>query len=120
MSDAPVTLNIHGGVLHIDKPRGFDRASLLGALDIPIAHVVSVAVSPDPVEELNGMRVGIGLPHLRMGTWKHDGVSDYVAVYAGTPGLVISLTGDKYARVIVSIDDPEKTKSLIEQARAAR
>lgn len=117
MPEAPVVLRIEDGRLRIDAPTGFDRASLLGAVDIPVAHIVGVDVLAQPVDAVEGWREGIGLPHLRMGTWRHDGVKDYVAVHTGVPGLVVTLRDEAYARLIVSIDEPEATARMIVQAR---
>jgi hypothetical protein len=115
MTEAPVTLLISGDRLQIDAPTGFDRASLLGALDIPLAHVTSVEQVESPGAAVEGWREGIGLPHLRMGTWRHDGVKDYVAIRTDMPGLVISLRDEEYARLIVSIDDPSGIAAALVQ-----
>jgi hypothetical protein len=106
MSAAPVTVVVRGDRLIIDAPSGFGRASLLGALDVPISHVDSVRQVDRPQVAVSGWREGIGLPHLRMGTWRHDGVKDYVAIRTDMAGLVIELRDEPYARVIVSVDDP--------------
>ena len=66
-----------------------------------------------PVNSIRGWRTGIGMPDLRMGTWRHDGVKDYVAVVVTERGLVITLREEKYARVIVSVDDPESVQAQI-------
>jgi hypothetical protein len=99
------TLTVAGDRLRIDAPTGLGRASLLGALDVPVAHVTAVDLSAEPMSEIRGWREGIGLPHLRMGTWRHDNVKDYVSVRAGEPGLVITLHDEAFTRVIVSTSD---------------
>jgi hypothetical protein len=115
MADAPVSIHVADGCLRIDAPTGFDRASLLGALDIPLEHVVSVEEVDKPGESITGWREGIGLPHLRMGTWRHDGVKDYIAVRTDTPGLVITLRHEEFARLIVSVDDPAGVAATLAQ-----
>jgi hypothetical protein len=115
MADAPVSIHVADGRLRIDAPTGFDRASLLGALDIPLENVVSVEEVDKPGDSITGLREGIGLPHLRMGTWRHDGVKDYVAVSTDTPGLVITLRHEEFARLIVSVADPAGLAATLAQ-----
>lgn len=116
MSDAPVVVEVIRGVLHIDAPTGLQRLSLLGELSIPLGNVQDVEVTDKPVNAIKGWRTGIGMPDLRMGTWRHDGVKDYVAVHVTMRGVVITLRDEKYARLIVSVDDPEALKSRIDHA----
>jgi hypothetical protein len=117
MADAPVHLRVEEGRLRIDAPTGLDRASLLGAIDVPVGHVVDVKVVEHPRDSIAGWREGIGLPHLRMGTWRHDGVKDYVAVNTQVGGLVVTLRDEDCASLIVSLDDPDGTARLILAAR---
>jgi hypothetical protein len=114
VSEAPLSVVVTQGRLRIDAPTGFDRASLLGALDIPLSHVVEAEVCADPIEQIRGWREGIGLPHLRMGTWRHDGVKDYVAARTGMPGLVVTLRDEAYQRLILSVADPDQVAALIQ------
>jgi hypothetical protein len=116
MSDAPVVVEVIRGMLHIDAPTGLQRLSLLGALNVPLGHIEKVDVTDKPINAIKGWRTGIGMPDLRMGTWRHDGVKDYVAVHVTLRGVVITLRDEKYARVIVSVDDPEALKSRIDHA----
>jgi hypothetical protein len=106
MPQAPVNAAVTDGRLHIDAPTGFDRASLLGPVDVPLEHVTAVEVTDSPGAAVRGWREGIGMPHLRMGTWRHDGVKDYVAIRTDLPGLVITLVNEEYARLIISVEDP--------------
>ncbi len=120
MSDAPVAIDIVRGRLLIAAPTGFHRLSLLGALNVAIEHVETVEVVDKPVNAIKGWRTGIGMPDLRMGTWRHDGVKDYVAVVVTERGLVLTLRDEKYARVIVSVDDPDSVKARIVEAQQAQ
>ena len=115
MTNAPVTLQVANGRPTIGTPAGLDRASLLGGLDVPLAHIVSVESVEDPGTSVVGWREGIGLPHLRMGTWRHDGAKDYVAIRTAMPGLVITLRDKEYARLIVSVDDPAGMAATLTQ-----
>jgi len=117
VSDAPVTVEVIRGVLHIDSPSGLYRLSFLGALNIPVDHIVQVEIADAPITAIRGWRTGIGMPDLRMGTWRHDGVKDYVAVHTTLRGLVITVRDERYARVIVSVDDPESVGDQIAKAQ---
>ena len=105
--EAPVHVQVGAGRLRIAAPTGLDRASLLAEVDIPVAHIVTVEVSERPGDAVKGWREGIGLPHLRMGTWRHDGVEDYVAIRTDIPGIIVTLVDEGYARLIVSAPDPQ-------------
>jgi len=115
--EAPVQVQVSNGRLLIAAPTGLDRASLLGAVDIPVTHIVDVEVCERPGDAVKGWRAGIGLPHLRMGTWRHDGVEDYVAIRTDVPGVVVSLVEETYARLIVSAADPQAVADRINEAR---
>ncbi|MEI6362671.1 MAG: hypothetical protein WCP95_11100 [Actinomycetes bacterium] len=119
MPDAPVQLLVEDGRLRIDSPTGFDRASLLGSIDIPVEHVTDVEVVERPGDAITGWREGIGLPHLRMGTWHHDGAKDYVAVNTQVPGVVVTLREEEFARLVVSAADPSGLARQIISARDA-
>jgi hypothetical protein len=106
VTTSPIKATIADGSLHIDAPSGFLRTSLLHALDVPLAHIESAEVVEAPAAAVQGWREGIGLPHLRMGTWRHDGTKDYVAIRTDHPALVITLRGEEYARMIICVDDP--------------
>ena len=117
--EAPVQVEVADGRLRIAAPTGLERASLLGAIDIPLAHVVAVEVTQRPGDEVSGWREGIGMPHLRMGTWRHDGVQDYVAIRTDVPGIVVTLADEAYARLIVSAVDPGDLAERITAARGS-
>jgi hypothetical protein len=67
-----------------------------------------VRVSAKPWQELKGIRMpGTGWPGtIALGTWRHDGVRDFCAVYRKGPGVVVELSGAGYARFILSAGDP--------------
>jgi hypothetical protein len=44
---------------------------------------------------------------LRLGTWRHDGVKDFVVVRPGRPAVAITVAGDEWARLLVSVDDAD-------------
>ena len=73
----------------------------------------------DPMKALEGIRApGYGLPgHGAVGTWRGKGWKDFVAAYAGRPGVVIDLDPDRvdgeFRRLVVSVDDPETVAAAL-------
>lgn len=112
-----MTARVSGARFILDAPTGFNRASLLSAVEIPLSNITAVDRSADPMTEVQGWRTGIGLPHLWMGTWRHDGVCDYVAVKAEMPGLVLHVVDERFARIIISVADPASLAEQIESGR---
>jgi hypothetical protein len=93
----------------------------LGALSgqprVPLAAIREVRVTAKPWKELKGIRApGTGWPGtIALGTWRHDGVKDFCAVYRKRPGVVVALDGTKYARFVVSAADPTSVVETISQ-----
>ena len=60
-------------------------------------------------QPIRGIRApGFGLPRYgALGTWRHGGRKDFVSVRYGTPGVVLELTGQPYARLVVGVADPD-------------
>jgi hypothetical protein len=75
---------------------------------VPLSSVKEVRVAATPWKELKGMRApGTGWPgSIALGTWRHDGVKDFCAVYRKGPGVVVELDNATYARFVVSTADP--------------
>jgi hypothetical protein len=82
-------------------------AGLLRDLRVPLTAVRDVAVVPDGLAAARGVRApGLGIPGRRkLGTWRRRGGSTYVAVRRGEPALDVTLTGARYARVLVATPD---------------
>jgi len=78
--------------------------ALSGQPSVPLAAVREVRVTAKPWKELKGIRApGTGWPGtIALGTWRHDGVKDFCAVYRKGPGVVVELDNAKYARLVVS------------------
>jgi len=93
--------------------------ALHGDVTIPRAAVRAARVVTDPMKALEGIRApGYGLPgHGAVGTWRSKGWKDFVAAYAGQPGVVIDLTTDRpdveFRRLVVSVDDPETVAAAL-------
>jgi hypothetical protein len=75
---------------------------------VPLSSVKEVRAVASPWKELKGLRApGTGWPgSIALGTWRHDGVRDFCAVYRKGPGVVVELEGARYARFVISAHDP--------------
>jgi hypothetical protein len=110
-------LEIQGGSLVVR----LSRLERLGALSqeprVPLASMREVRVSANPWKELKGMRApGTGWPgSIALGTWRHDGVKDFCAVYRKGPGVVVELENAAYARFVLSTHDPTSVVETISQ-----
>jgi hypothetical protein len=85
---------------------------------VPLSAIREVRVTASPWKELKGMRApGAGWPGtIALGTWRHDGVKDFCAVYRKGPGVVVELENARYARFVVSATDPTSVVQTISQA----
>lgn len=100
------------------EPSNWERAGgLVGRFVVGFERIADVSTSAAPLDLVEGWRMGVGLPRTRIGTWRHDGVKDYLCIRDGRPALVLTCTPEAdYARVIVTVPDPD---ALAEQVRAA-
>jgi hypothetical protein len=85
---------------------------------VPLAAVGAVRVSNDPWHELRGMRApGTGLPRvIALGTWRHSLGRDFVAVYGSRRAVVVDLSGQRFARLVVSRADADRVADEIRAA----
>lgn len=74
---------------------------------IPWSQVLNIAQVSDLWVHLRGIRApGTGFPGVIMlGTTRYRGHKDFNAVYGHKPGVVISLTGNPFTRVLLTRDD---------------
>ena len=104
-------LEIH--VLGLDKLLAFK-----GSLTIPLAHVSSVQLAPEISRADMGLKMlGTGIPGLiRAGTYNgKDGLA-FWDVHDQSKAIKIDLHDEKYAYLVVEVDDPEANVSKIRQA----
>lgn len=103
---------------HIEVALGvFEKlGAARGNLKIPLKHVTSATVSANPFDAVMGLRwFGAGIPFVfGVGLWKNsqDGRS-FVAVYRGTPAIVLELCNERYDRLVVSTPDAEELKAAL-------
>lgn len=104
---------VRDAVLHIALSVA-ERVLALHGRDIavPIGLITGVAGVPDVLAEVRGLRLpGAGLPGvLAIGTWRgsdnNSTFHDFVLVHHGGAGVVVSVAGGDYDRILLGSDDP--------------
>ncbi len=113
---ARITIEAGNLVVQIE---GLDKLwSLTSRLQIPLANVRGATADPGIVRDPKGLRgPGAHLPGvITAGTFHLDGERVFWDVHNGTKAVVIELADERYARLVVEVDDPPAAVSLIEQA----
>ena len=116
------TVSIEAGVMTVVM-QGLDKLwSMRSQLDVPLTHVRGASIDPQIVRESKGWRgPGSNLPGvITAGTFHQHGELIFWDVHHGDNAIVIDLEHDKFARLVVEVDDPRATVELIEQAIAGR
>ncbi len=92
-----------------------------GDARVPLTNVRAARVTWDPWSELRGSYApGIDLRHwVALGSRRFPGGKDFVAVYRHKPGVVVDLVGVEYARLVVSVADPEAIAEAINRGTFA-
>jgi len=95
--------------------------ALKGDVSVERSHIASVEAVADGVTLIEGLRApGLHVPGgTRLGTWRHDGVKDFVAVRPRRPAVVITVAGDQWARLLVSVDDAEAVAARLAPTQTA-
>lgn len=88
------------------------------SIRVPLSAVEAVRASDTMWGELSGMRMpGTGFPRvIALGTWRRKGSKDFAAIYRNT-GVVITLHGMQWSRLLVSCDDPRAVCERIDAHR---
>jgi hypothetical protein len=83
--------------------------ALHGSIRVPLHNVIAVKPGNAVWHELRGLRMpGTGFPGvIALGTWRYRGGKDFVAVYRST-GVVVTLAGSEWNRLIVSSRVPDR------------
>jgi hypothetical protein len=92
--------------------------ALHGDVSVERSHIVSVEAVADGSSVVHGLRApGLHVPGgTRLGTWRHDGSKDFVAVRPGQPAVVITLGGDEWTRLVVTVEDPASLAAQLSPA----
>jgi hypothetical protein len=108
-------VSIHDGFLHI-APTVPERVLSLhaGDVQIPLDRIGAVTTVKNVMTQLRGMKMpGAGFPGiLAIGTWRGDAngatYHDFVVVHRPGPGLVITIDGGPYDRVLLGTEQPQE------------
>ena len=114
--------------IHEDRVRfeveGWDKLwALRSRLEIPLAHIRSVRVDPEPARGFwHGLKLaGAGIPGiLTAGTfYQHDGAAFY-DVHDPERTIVVELDHETYKRLVLEVSSPEAAVALLSEAIARR
>jgi hypothetical protein len=80
-----------------------------GNLRIPRSAITGYWSVPDGLAEVPGFKLaGAGLPgSLKVGTWTGEGKRTFAVCHGASPAVVLELTGERYDRVVVTVENPE-------------
>jgi hypothetical protein len=114
---AEVELAENALIVHV---RGMDRLwTLKSRLEIPLNHVVGAEVDPQVAQ---GWRKGTRAPGTHVpgvitaGTFYQDGERVFWDVHHPEKTVVIRLRDERYARLVIEVDDPRTTAAAIQEA----
>jgi len=104
-------------IVHV---KGMDRLwSLKSRLEIPLSHVLGAEADPKVASEHSrGLRApGTHLPGvITAGTFYQEGDRVFWDVHDPEKAIVIRLKDERYARLVIEVDDPPATVAAIEEA----
>ena len=84
---------------------------------IKLPNVVDAYITQSPFDELSGLRVGTGIPHvICVGTWYSGRSTVFAAIHGNSTAIVVSLRDEKITKFVVTIDKAvEIAKAIREQ-----
>ncbi len=100
-------------VVHV---QGMDQLwALKSRLETTLSHVVGAEVDPEIAREWKGMRApGTHVPGaITAGTFFQEGERVFWDVHNPDKTVVIRLRDDRYARLVIEVDDPQATAVAI-------
>ncbi|MCP2279521.1 hypothetical protein [Nocardia amikacinitolerans] len=113
-------ISIDGGDLVV-RIEGLDKLwALKSSLVIPLANVRGATLDPGIIKERKGIRApGTHVPGVvTAGTFHIDGERVFWDVRDPDKAVVIELADERYARLVVQVDNPAEVVGLIEKACA--
>ena len=113
------TINTHDGTLSIRFSRFEKIFGLVRDLDLPLSSVSDVSSEPSGLAAVRGLRApGLGMPGVRaVGTWRGRGHKSLVSVSRGQGAVSAAVSGSRYDRILIGVDDPQR---YVDQINAAR
>lgn len=104
---------IHVRFTPTEKVLGFVRDH-----SFPRDAVEGVELIEDGLAAARGIRApGLGIPRIRLvGTWRHRGGKDLVSVRRDQPALRVTLRNQRYAAVLIGLDDARNVVDRLQPA----
>jgi len=99
--------------------KGWDKLwAFRRRLEIPVAHVTSVRADPEIGKGPKGIRLlGTYVPRvITAGIFRQNGERIFWDVHHPERAVVIDLHNERYARIVVEVDDPPRTVNLLKNA----
>src|SRR5258708_1911689 len=109
-------VHIEGENLIVDI-EGLDKLwTFRSRLTIPLSNVRGATIDPGIVNDRKGIRApGTYVPGVIVAaTYHSEGERVFWDVHDPAKAVVIELADEKYARLVIGVDDPQATVSLIE------
>lgn len=98
------TVEIVNNDLKIELSGAEKFAAVSGSLSFPMSHVTTVAIDDEAVDQLGLRAPGLHLPGVfAAGTYYYDGNRQFVYWHEGEIAVVITLSDEKYDRLILGI-----------------
>jgi hypothetical protein len=98
-------------------------ATLVGEVRVPYTAIASVSIGLTDPPGAFAFRVGLSTPPLgttQRGRFREHGDWSFLDVDDRERAVVIDLTGDRYRRVVLSVDDPEAFAASLRERRPER
>jgi hypothetical protein len=114
-----VEIQILGDRLALEVQGWHKLWALKSRLEIPLAHIKTVYADPKPAMGwFQGLKLaGADLPHIfRAGMFYQEGNLVFWDVRHPEKTLVLELEDEKFAKLIVEVDDPEAAIQTIQEA----
>ena len=103
--------------------RGLDRLwALRRRIAVPLTSVRGAPADPGVSRESAGLRApGTHLPRvITAGTYFKDGARTFWNLRASQQPVVVELTGERFARLVLGVDDARATAERIERSLSRR
>jgi hypothetical protein len=111
-------VNIDGDTLVVEI-EGLDKLwALKSRLAIPLANVRGATADPGIAHEPKGIRApGAYIPNvITAGTFHLAGEKVFWDVHDARKAVVIELADERYARLVIEVDDPRAVVEMVEKA----
>jgi hypothetical protein len=112
------TVSIDNDTLVVEI-EGLDKLwALKSRLEIPLANVRGATADPGIAREPKGVRApGAYIPNvITAGTFHLDGEKVFWDVHDAGKAVVIELADERYARLVIEVDEPRAVVDLVERS----